>query len=111
MAITEPIFVYDPADLLVFETIWKAERYVEWADADDNIYFDAEGQILKSSVEKNSRGVEQTRIRESNAPQYDKARLRQIIVDALEYVNYPGQELDNKSFSELTAEILKFKTE
>ena len=111
MPIKEPIFAYDPADLLVFETVWKAERYIEPIDADDSIYFDDEGQILKASVENDNKGIERTIIRETNAPQYNKVKLRQIIVDTLEYVNYSKQELENKTFPELLEEIIKFKTE
>lgn len=111
MAITEPIFAYDPADLLVFETVRKAERYIEPIDAKDNKYFDADGQILTVLIEKDFKGIERTIIKESDAPQYDKTELRRIILDTLEYVNYSRQEIENKTFSELIDEILKFKTE
>lgn len=111
MSIKEPIFVYEPADLLVFETIWKAERYVEPCDAKDSFYFDAEGQILKVSIEKDIRGIEHTKISENDAAQYDKDELKQLIIDTLEYMNYSREELENTTFPELLKEILKFKRE
>jgi hypothetical protein len=111
MPIKEPIFVYDPADLLVFETIWHAERYIEPIDAKDGIYFDAEGQILKASTEKDIKGFERTIIRENDFVQYNKVELQRIIMETLEYVNYSRQELRSKTFQELLVEILKFKTE
>lgn len=83
MSIKEPIFVYDPADLLVFETVSKAERYVEPADAFDSIYFDANGQILNASIEKDTIGIDHTKITENNSPTYDKNVLRRIIEDTL----------------------------
>jgi hypothetical protein len=111
MPILEPIFIYDPVDLLVFETIWQAERYIEPIDANDGIYFDAAGQILKVSIEKDLKGIARTTIGENDLVQYNKVELQRIIIDTLEYVNYSRTELESKTFAELLTEILKFKTE
>lgn len=111
MSIKEPVFVYEPNTLLVFENIWKAERYVEPCDANDSIYFDADGQILKVSIEKDNRGIEHTKIYENEVAQYDKDQLRQLIIEKLEHLNYSRQKLENKTFPQLFTEILKFKKE
>lgn len=47
-----PIFIYEPGDLLVFETLESARSYLEPADVKNTIAraFDAEGRKLSLSV-------------------------------------------------------------
>jgi formylmethanofuran dehydrogenase subunit E len=107
----KPIFAYEPDDLMVFETVWKAERYIEPPDVNNRIYLDAEGKILTALVEEDSRGIERVIIIENSNSPYQPDELERIIKSSLQYLNYSEQELENKSLPELVIEILKYKTE
>lgn len=115
-----PIFVYEPADLSVFDEVWKAERYIEPPDVKEGIYFfyDSEGLVLESVVIKDDRGIEQCVIKKPQEETYIPDKLKSIIIDNLECLgeiyprlNYSRSYLENLELRELVLESLKYSKE
>ena|SRR5215204_1884251 len=106
-----PIFVYEPADLSVFESIAAAELGVEPIDVRNNefLYYDAEGRILEASVVTDERGIERTLITGSDA--FNKPGLKHALVEFFSALHYSRPELENMELFELVNESLKFTTE
>lgn len=111
----KPIIYYETEDgsIIIFESVEKAERYIEPIDLKigDSVFFDSEGRILEAYVVEDSRGIEKTVITDSNEENFDKTKLRQILIDFLEYLNYSSLELEKMELKEIVKESLNFKTE
>ena len=107
-----PIFVYEPIDLSVFESVEAAELGVKPIDVLNNeyLYFDSEGTVLVASVTRDNRGIERTVIRESSPMEFNEPGLTQILKVFFAALDYPRQELENMSLSSLVQESLKYKT-
>jgi len=107
-----PIFVYEPDDLDVFESLDSAQLKVEPIDVKDNafLYFDSEGTILEASVVRDHRGIELTVIHESNPTEFNQPALTRILKDFLIALDYPSDQLDAMPLPELVMESLKYKT-
>jgi hypothetical protein len=109
----EPIFVYEPIDLDVFETVEKAELKIEPVDVKNSsfIYYDSEGKILTAYVERDAKGIEKTRIRDGNDGEYDTSNLKHIIFQFLDHLGYSNADLKKMELPALVRESLKFTTE
>jgi hypothetical protein len=110
----KPVIYYDKQDgCIIFESAEKAGRYIEPIDFKNSngIFFDSEGRILQASVVLDSRGIENTIVEYNREENFNKSELKQILIDFLEYLDYPRQELEEMELSELIGESLKFKTE
>jgi hypothetical protein len=114
-----PIFVYDPGDLDVFESVELAERYIEAIDVKKNlyVYLDADGRKLTASVYKDKRGVELCSITEPTEAVFDEELLMKLIIDMLGHISrvhpkigYSEETLTKMSLGELVKESLRFKT-
>ena len=115
-----PIFVYEPSDLSIFDEVWKAARYIEPTDVKEGIYFfyDSEGLVLESTVIKDERGIERCIINKPDEEIYLPYKLREIIIETLEYLgrihpdlNYSRSYLESLELSDLVLESLKYVTE
>lgn len=42
-----PIFVWEPNDMMAFESVRAVEGWVEWQDVDEGTVFDSEGRLLE----------------------------------------------------------------
>jgi len=108
-----PIIADNRGDVLVFETVEKAERYLEPIDVKNNEYeiYDAGGWRLTASVIRDSRGRERVRLSLNQPPIQDQDKLRTILLEYLSAVMNPKEAIDNCSFEQLVEYGLKFKTE
>jgi len=106
-----PIFVYEPNDLDVFESVEAAERYIEPIDVknDEFTFFDSEGRVLNASVVIDTKGIERTVI-DDTEDQFNKSELKRILVDFLMYLGYSESELSGLQLSQLVCESLKYQT-
>ncbi|HEX4186899.1 MAG TPA: hypothetical protein VHY83_03275 [Solirubrobacteraceae bacterium] len=81
--IRPPIFIWEPNELLAFDSIHSAEGFVEPYDADDGTVYDAEGRLLRFETAEGSRpwsaGVV---LREQEATPTHQPELRQAIMRA-----------------------------
>ncbi len=52
-----PIFLYEPNDLSVFDSLESAKRYAEPIDVINNVYtaYDAKGRLRKLEVQNNGK--------------------------------------------------------
>lgn len=109
----EPIIVTENGDIDIFESVEKAERYIEPIDVKtgDSVFYDSEGRILQASVIEDSRGIEKTVIEDGKEYRVNNSELKRILIDFLEYLDYPRHELEVMELSSLVKESLKFKTE
>lgn len=109
----EPIIVAENGDVDIFESVEKAERYIEPIDVKigDNVFYDSEGRVLRAFVVNDSRGIEKTVITSNEDEKINHSELKKILIDFLEYLNYPRLELEEMELSSLVRESLKFKTE
>jgi hypothetical protein len=100
-----PIFVYQPNDLCVFESVKAAERYVEPIDVKNNeyIFYDAEGAVLRAMVVKDFLGIERTEICEEPTQPDEPAELRKILSDFLTFVGHPKSDLEIMSLEDLVS--------
>jgi hypothetical protein len=103
-----PIIIDNFGDLLIFESVEKAERYLEPVDVENGEYqaFDRTGRRVRLSTD----GL---RVRvgpvEEGAPQVE--HLRQVLQRFLSAVGVPGDWLAPAGLDDLVREGLKYKTE
>jgi len=110
----KPVIYYDDGNsCIIFESAEKAGRYIEPIDFKNGngVFYDSEGRILKASVVIDLRGIENTVVEYNEESNFNKLKLKEILVDLLEYANYSRQELEEMELSLLVTESLKFKTE
>ena len=107
-----PIFVYEPHDLTIFESLENTERYIEPPEVKNGklSFYDSDGRILEGSVYIDGRGIELCRISEGKECKFVPDELREIISSSLELLGYSREELDRMDLSRLSEESLKFKT-
>jgi hypothetical protein len=104
-----PIIIYNFGDVLIFETVEKAERYIEPIDIDNNEYiaYDSEGRLLRLIVRSRNRvHIEATEAEPNHADE-----VRKILIDFLAYVGLLRDRLLNATLQDLIVEGLKYKTE
>jgi len=105
-----PIFVYEPNDLDVFESVRLAERYLEPPDVLDGAYsaYDSEGRLLKLGVSDDGMRV----VIHPGEPVPEHAQeLRAAIIVLLSAVGVSRQWLDSASLPDLVHKALEYKTE
>jgi hypothetical protein len=110
----EPVIYYDDADgCIIFESAESAGRYVEPIDFKNGngVFNDSEGRVLPASIVVDNRGIENTVVKYSTEENFNKPELKRILIDLLEYAEYPRQELEKMELSSLVRESLKFKTD
>jgi uncharacterized protein (DUF3820 family) len=112
----EPIICFnrDEHSTLIFESVFKAERYVEPIDIKigNNVFYDSEGKILEGSVITDPRGIERTLISEIANNKFDKYELKRVLIDLIEdYLDFSRKQLEEMELFLVVKEALKFKTE
>lgn len=107
-----PIFVYEPIDLGIFESVKEAELKVEPIDARSGEfeYYDADGRVLTASIATDENGVERTVIHERDEKIFDQGKLRAILLDFLIAVGESKFEIEHLSLEELVGRSIKFAT-
>jgi hypothetical protein len=110
----EPVIYDDNADgCIIFESAEHAGRYIEPIDFKNGngVFYDSEGRVLQASIVVDKRGIENTVVEYSTEENFNKSELKRILIDLLEYVDYPRLELEKMKLSLLIRESLKFKTD
>src|SRR5687768_1217679 len=93
----EPVIYYDDADgCIIFETAEHAGRYIEPIDFKNGngAFYDSEGRVLPASIVVDARGIENTVVKYSTEDNFNKSELKRVLIDFLEYFDYPKQELE-----------------
>jgi hypothetical protein len=104
-----PVILSNYGDVLIFDSIEKAERYIEPIDVTNNEYiaYDSEGRLLRL--------VEQSRYRVIVEPVESdpshRGELREILVDFLARIGVSQNWLAGASLEDLVTKGLEYKTE
>jgi hypothetical protein len=111
-----PIFLWEPNDLLVFNSAEAAEGWIEWQDVDEGTVYDSEGRLLQLFLVEDPRNeaIESSRfswfrirhppsvkIRKMEDEPTHQAELREAILQAFAAINEPLS--DGLDFDELCA--------
>jgi hypothetical protein len=113
--IEPPVILWNNGDIVVFETVADAQRYVEPVDVQNGEYkaFDAKGQSLELIGETRRTGrifrheSAAVVIRESQPPGPHRDELRRILVDVLIRRGTPKAELLERSLATLIDEVAR----
>ena len=102
---TLPVFIYEPVDMNVYETVESAELSLEAIDVNDNVYtgYDADGRLLKLIAEQ-----DRIKIRLAEDKANHKQDLEIAIVSFLDALMDPFADESNVSFKELVQYCRKF---
>ena len=100
-----PIFVWEPNDLIVFDSVERAEAWIEPYDVADRVVYDADGRLLAFALEGPGRVWERRVVlHERESRPTHEGGLRTAIVQASEAA---GRKLDpSASLEELVEEAL-----
>jgi hypothetical protein len=94
-----PIFTIEGHDLIAFDSVEGAQRFVEWQDVDLGATYDSEGRLLEFSLDpaEAPRGSKppQVRVRATEEVPSHQAELRRVLVDAL------GEVADDAELADL----------
>jgi hypothetical protein len=91
-----PLFVWEPNDLIAFESAAALEAYVEPADVDSGRAFDATGRLLSVTAEGT-----RTVVRDAEAEALHREELRTALVTAL--TESEGEQVRSATLEELVA--------
>lgn len=108
-----PIVVDNKGDVSVFDSVEKAERYLEPIDIRNNEYviYDGEGRLLRGVIVKHLL-AERVKLEPISEPGAPASRLRDVLVDFLGQVGTRLEKpLEQCSLEELLTDTLRFKTE
>ena len=113
-----PIIIDDHGDISVFESVERAERYLEPDDAETdpiNI-FDADGRLLVQRVIKKRRPwlghVRVVELQSSEGEPQHQRQLRNTLIKFLSFLEEePEESYDSWSLSELIQKGLEYKIE
>ena len=102
-----PIFFDESGDVLVFESIRYAERYIEPIDVANNEYvgYDSEGRLLQLAVTNKG----QILIEDAESEPKHADELRRILVRFLTRLSESENWLANASLQDLTTKMMKHK--
>lgn len=108
-----PIIADNYGDVLVFESLAKAESYLEPIDIRNGEYtvFDSEGRLLKQSVIRDLKGREKVAIILEQDGRRESEKLKTILIQFLSQVLESSQPLEALSLEQLVEKAKGFKTE
>jgi hypothetical protein len=104
-----PIILNNFGDVLVFDSVEKAVRYIEPIDVSNNEYtgYDGEGRLLQLSVLNDTRIVIGLAENEPN----HKDELYNVLIDFLARIGIAQEWLKQASLEDLVMKSLEYKTE
>lgn len=107
-----PIIVDDEGDVLVFDSVKKAERYLEPIDFrhGGSPIYDSEGRLLKVTI-RTHRFVERVFLSEDDHTPEHRERLRRVLMAFLRRVSRSEGSYENDTLSELVQRALPFRSE
>src|SRR5437899_3150835 len=108
-----PIIADNHGDVLVFESVAKAELYMEPIDIRNREYviYDSEGRLLTASIIKTEKGRERVVVKVEEPHRHDREALRTILAQFLSKVSDAKQSFQSRSLEQLVEASLRFKTE
>lgn len=108
-----PIIADDDGDVLFFESVESAERYIEPIDVRDKalLIFDSEGRLLQASSVKVSRFRQRVVLSAVDDTPQHEAELRATIVRFLSRVGQPADVLEASPLAELIERMSAFKVD
>jgi hypothetical protein len=108
-----PIIADDFGDLLIFDSLKKAESYLEAIDVKQRDYpvYDSEGRRLSARVVKDGKKPERVAIVEPDKEPRHESELRALLIAFLDKVLQPRENLESLPLQELILRALRFKTE
>lgn len=104
-----PIILSDSGDLLIFESIDEALRYIEPIDVKNNVYrgFDSQGRLLRLATVYPYKTIS---ISLAEEYPHHKDDLVQELKYFLSFMGVSREWIENASLEELVMEALKYKT-
>jgi hypothetical protein len=103
-----PIIIDNFGDVLVFESVKGAERYIESVDVINQEYvgYDSEGRLLQLTVvDRNQVSIQSAESEPTHANE-----LRETLTQFLSYVGVSDKWLLGASLEELVERMLEYKT-
>jgi hypothetical protein len=112
VSLKPPIIVDNYGDMMVFESLTKAESYLEPIDIRNGEYivFDSGGHILKQSVIKDFKGRERVALTLEQDYKWEGDKLKTVLIRFLSQVLKSNQSLETLSLEQLVEMIIEFKT-
>jgi hypothetical protein len=109
---TPPIFVVDSGDVLIFESVEKAERYLEPIDFKQGgcPIYDSEGCLIQAIITKN-KYVERIHLKAVDSEPPHLNELRESLIEFLKQVTKEGDVLNCITLNEAVKKSLQFKIE
>lgn len=113
-----PIIVYEPGDVMIFQSVEDAERYLESPDVLENRYvaYDSEGTFLKLEAPQ-SRAiaflgtsvvpVEKVTISSGEPQPSHLEDLKQILRESLEHFSVPREWLQRATLNDLLTKSIE----
>jgi hypothetical protein len=107
------VIAYEHGDVLIFDSIDGAERYVEPIDVenDEYIFYNGRAQLLTAVVVKNPKGYKRVKIQTPSTGPSSEPELRKILTRLLSFEGYDEDNLLDKTLNTLIRESLKFRRE
>lgn len=105
-----PIIVDGEGDVLLFDSVKKAEQYLEPIDVRNNRYvvYDAEGRILRGEIVRQFLAVRVKLVPVSEAGAATAA-LRHVLIEFLRRTGGSSRKLEELSLQELFSEMMRFR--
>ena len=105
-----PIFVVDAGDVLIFDSVEKAERYLEPIDFKHGgcPIYDSEGRLIKGEVTTHW-FIERVKLKAVDTEPQHQAALREALIDFLKQVTQEDKSLHKITLDEAIAKSLRFK--
>ena len=104
--IENPIIVYDQGDVLVFESISLAERYLEIYDLNEYVGYDSEGRLLHLTTYDNLVKIELAELEPNHI-----SELQMILIKFFSEIGIERDWLLKASLNELIEKSLEYKIE
>jgi hypothetical protein len=107
-----PIIVDNKGDVSIFDSVERAQRYLEPIDVrnDEYVIYDREGTLLRGIIVKHFL-AERVKLEPASEPGVATTRLRQVLVDFLVRVGtHTEKKLEQLSLEGLLAEMQRLKS-
>lgn len=106
MTVKPPIIVFDNGDVLIFESVEKAESYLEPIDIPVYSAYDSCGHLLQLQRQQN-----RVKIHLADPELNYSDQLKTILIEFLSKIEISSDYLSELSIQELICRALKYKIE
>lgn len=104
-----PIIVDDNGDMVIFESLDEAQKYIEPTDVDsgDCLAFDSEGRLLRAEVVTRALILRRVRLQPAEQEPTHAGLLRSRLVEFFERLGHSRAELETEALEQLIVRGLK----